>query len=130
VAANSQRVSERLYNLLAVGEGSQCPLRVISRHSRASALSPLYPNNRTWTDATGMSALCHEQTSRRSQAGLRLTSCQFAFTPVALTKAAFMLISDLTCASSSAGARTSGSTPIVASFSCTLGVCMAFNVSR
>ena len=55
---------------------------------------------------------------------------QFAFTPVALTKAAFMLSSFLTCASSSAGVRTSGSTPIVVSLSCTLGTCMAFNVSR
>jgi hypothetical protein len=57
----------------------------------------------------------HNQTSRR----LRLTLRQFAFTPVALTKAAFMLSSFL-----------SGSTPIVVSFSCTLGVCMAFNVPR
>src|SRR5262245_15122642 len=56
--------------------------------------------------------------------------CQFAFTPVALTKAAFMLSSFLICASSSAGVRTSGSTPIVVSFSCTLGVCMDFNVPR
>jgi hypothetical protein len=28
VAANSQWVSERLYTLLAVGEGGQCPTRV------------------------------------------------------------------------------------------------------
>ena len=27
LAANSQWVSERLYNLLAVGEGGQCPKR-------------------------------------------------------------------------------------------------------
>src|SRR5260221_11022320 len=48
-------------------------------------------------------------------------SRQFAFTPVALTKAAFMLSSFLICASSSAGVRTSGSTPIVVSLSCTVG---------
>jgi hypothetical protein len=28
LAANSQRVSERLYNLLAAGEGGRCPDRV------------------------------------------------------------------------------------------------------
>jgi hypothetical protein len=59
-----------------------------------------------------------------------LASRQFAFTPVALTKSAFTLSSFLTCASSSAGVRTSGSTPSVASFSCMLGAWIAFNVSR
>jgi hypothetical protein len=70
---------------------------------------------------------CHER-RLRTPLGRRLTSRQFAFTPVALTKAAFMLSSFLIYTSSSAGVRTSGSTPIVLSFSCTLDACIAFNV--
>src|SRR5262249_28299560 len=77
-----------------------------------------------------LSEIRRTQTSHRTQTDPRFTSRQFAFTPVALTKAAFMLSSFLICASSSAGVKTSGSTPIIASFSCTVGTCMAFNVAR
>jgi hypothetical protein len=77
-----------------------------------------------------MSQNWQQQRSRRTQPGRQLMSRQFAFTPVALTKAAFMLSSFLICASSFAGVRTSGSTPIVVSCSCTWGACMAFIVWR
>src|SRR5262245_65863747 len=54
--------------------------------------------------------------------------CQFAFTPVALTKAAFMLSSFLIFASSSAGVRTSGYRPIVVRFFFTFVVCSDVSV--
>jgi hypothetical protein len=53
----------------ALLERSTCeteyPLWVRLGHSAMSAQCPLYPNKRTSTDATGMSAKCQERTSAR-----------------------------------------------------------------
>ena len=43
---------------------AECPSWVKTGHWGTSAVSPLYPNKRTSTDATGMSAKCQLQTFR------------------------------------------------------------------
>src|SRR5215469_3513756 len=48
----------------AISSG-ECPLWVISGHSRSFARRPLYPQKRTLTGVITMSALCQKQTSAR-----------------------------------------------------------------
>jgi len=116
----------RDFGLSYVGCGSFTSDRYVP--DRRMSASPPRASKR-W-HRSEMTRCATSRQSRRSPAGRRFTLRQFAFTPVALTKAAFVLSSFLICASSSAGVKTSGSTPIVASFSCTFGASMAFNVSR
>src|SRR5207344_884871 len=55
---------------------------------------------------------------------------QFALRPIALTNAAFIAISALTCSSNWAGVRTIGSIPIVESFAATFDACKTLRVLR
>jgi hypothetical protein len=43
----------------------QCPLWVISGHERVNLRCPLYPQKRTLTGDSWISALCQKQTLRR-----------------------------------------------------------------
>jgi hypothetical protein len=66
LAADSQRVSERLYNLLAVGEGGRCLKSVQSRRSRdVRDRSGVLLIAHVTIHAAGLVSVAHDETARR-----------------------------------------------------------------